>query len=243
MMGNVESSWHKLKNKLKLLLWMNYWSDEKEKDQIRDILCCVLQEKYTFVVFWVTERRRRVNEFFPRIIACKQKRQRQNLSMQLWMLMWFLKDKHKAIRLATHHLQITKHRKQHCSEELMHGLFAYLKKNWLCWKCSCSLDRNPRNPNRLHLFPDHCTVFQIWIRYACQIGASKASEIIQRHTTQSKESSLYSSVCQAQRNIQSNYRGNFRKKQLTVSLYYTVHCCFSVCLWPCVLLSLLFGIF
>lgn len=158
MMGNVESSWHKLKNKLKLLLWMNYWSDEKEKDQIRDILCCVLQEKYTFVVFWVTERRRRVNEFFPRIIACKQKRQRQNLSMQLWMLMWFLKDKHKAIRLATHHLQITKHQKQHCSEELMHGLFAYLKKKLTMLKMQLQSWQEPKKSKQITPVPGplHC---------------------------------------------------------------------------------------
>ncbi len=36
--------------------------------------------------------------------------------------MWFFKDKHKTIRSAIPHLQITKQQKQRCSEELMHFL-------------------------------------------------------------------------------------------------------------------------
>lgn len=57
----------------------------------------------------------------------------------------------------------------------------------LCWKCTCSVDRKPRNPNRLHLSPDHSTAFKIWIRYACQIWASEG---VARHSQKQTNSSV-----------------------------------------------------
>lgn len=124
------------------------------------------------------------------------------------------------------HLQITKQQKAALLREINACLIHLQEKKQVCWKCSCSLDRNPSNPKRLHLSPDHCTVFKTRIRNACLIRASEVSEIVRQHALQSRgeerEDSLYLSVCHKAKQslfIQTNYGCNVQLlKAMTTNL-------------------------